>query len=130
MTPSNINLHPQRRNEALLAEAALLNDLRAAGPDGVDVVEFLIEDTGRQIELAESVDGLIPDLPMGHFPALLLLLGKQSEAVELAVRLARTSLWEDGEDTTTETVMTRIHARYLTPALIAAVVARRVEVRK
>lgn len=127
MTLSHINLHPQRRNEALVAEAALLKDLRAAGPDGVEAVEFLLKDTARQIELAESVGGLVPDLPLGHYPALLLLLGRTGDAAELAFRLARTSLWEDGEDATAEAMFQRVETRYLPPALVAKV-AERVEV--
>lgn len=127
MTLSHINLHPQRRNEALVAEAALLKDLRAAGPDGVEAVEFLLKDTARQIELAESVAGLVPDLPLGHYPALLLLLGRTGDAAELAFRLARTSLWEDGEDATAEALFQRVETRYLPPALVAKV-AERVEV--
>lgn len=127
MTLTHINLHPQRRNEALVAEAALLKDLRAAGPDGVEAVEFLLKDTARQIELAESVEGLVPDLPLGHYPALLLLLERTGDAAELAFRLARTSLWEDGEDATAEAMFQRVETRYLPPALVAKV-AERVEV--
>ena len=109
-------------------ETETLLDAFLAAPDALAALEELGDDLARQIAIMTPYEKLVPCLPVGHFPALLLLIGKDAEAAELAVRLARTSLWEDGQDATEETILARVRAHYLTPAMIAAVAARRVEV--
>lgn len=55
----------------------------------------IVDDMGRI--MASPVLELLPDLPPKIHPAFLLLLGRDGEAIELTMVLAKTSLMENGK---------------------------------
>lgn len=116
--------HPRRQNQRIVDDAQFLAELRAMGPTAEVVLTEMLNNMEREIALMEYVSGLLPELACMHYPALLALLNREEDAIELAVLLARESLMEDGEDTTQENISRLVFERYLTPALAKAIVNR------
>ena len=88
--------------------------------DFLELVAAMQRETGRILELVEPVAQMFPDLRPRHVPGVLLLLGKEAEAVELAVLLARVSLEEEELDPTPDRIKAKVAADYLTAALLMA----------
>lgn len=120
MTVCNLGNHPKRRNQSVQSDAKFLADLKAMGAEGAAVLEEMLADTARQIELTEPWQALLPGLQLRFYPALLALLGRLTDAAELAVLLARDTLLEDGEDANEEAVAALVKTRYLTLPLLEA----------
>jgi len=116
--------HPRRQNQRIVDDEQFLAELRAMGPAAEAVLTEMLNNLEREIALMESVSDLLPELPCMHYPALLALLNREDDAIELAVLLSRESLIENGEDTTQENITRLVFERYLTPALAKAIVKR------
>ena len=118
MDVHNLNDHPRRINEWVQEDAAIVAMLRGMGADGEALLLGMIADMERQMELVEPAAGLLPELPLQFYPALLALLGRVRDGAELAVKLARDSLLENEEAPTGDAITALVTTRYLPTNLL------------
>lgn len=116
---------PRRWRDYRVPEAAqVVAAIETGDPEGPEAVKSLLDDLSRQIELARPVAKLFPQtIPMGAIPGILLLLGDTEGAGELAARLARSTLLEEGRPVTHAALDALVKDCYLKPALVERVAA-------
>ena len=91
---------------------ALVARLKEAGPAGTEIMAIIAADSERIKELAKPVADLLPGIDLRYIPAILMILRRSAEAIELAGLLAKGKLIASGETTTADGLKAYLHREY------------------
>ena len=92
--------------------AALVDNLKQAGPVGAQVMAIIAADSERITALAKPVADLLPGIDLKHVPAVLMILHRSAEAIELAGLLAKGKLIASSAPITADGLKEYLHREY------------------
>jgi hypothetical protein len=91
---------------------ALVGRLKQAGPAGVQAMAIIAADSERITALAKPVADLLPGIDLRYIPAVLMILRRSAEAIELAGLLAKGKLIASGAPITADGLKEYLHREY------------------